>query len=217
MGMTELVFTVLGSLVATALWAEFDAWSPKIAARLALLAAQRLPTDLKDRYAEEWLSHLADTPGRLSKVVVGLGFIYTAHTVRMETRRIKRAKEVQTRTRMSPLGAFNTRALDMIISATALIILSPLLFASAILIKMADGGPVLFRQRRIGKDGEVFHRVKFRTMRLISHGSDDVGRDQRISRVGSFLRRTSIDNLPQLVNVLRGHMTLMGVPAEPSD
>jgi lipopolysaccharide/colanic/teichoic acid biosynthesis glycosyltransferase len=106
------------------------------------------------------------------------------------------------------------RALDAVVAGVGLVVSAPFLAASAIAIKVDDGGPVLFRQERIGQDGRAFDIVKLRTMvvdaeRLGAGFAVDEG-DSRITRVGSFLRRTSLDELPQLWNILRGEMSLVG-------
>ncbi len=106
------------------------------------------------------------------------------------------------------------RALDAVTAAFGLAVASPLLAASAIAIKLEDGGPVLFRQTRVGKDGKDFELLKLRTMVVDAEEKGagyaiDAG-DSRITRVGSILRRTSIDELPQLLNVVRGEMSLIG-------
>jgi exopolysaccharide biosynthesis polyprenyl glycosylphosphotransferase len=130
------------------------------------------------------------------------------------------------------------RAFDVLSSALGLLVLSPVLAAAAIAIRLDDPGPVLFRQTRVGRDGREFDIFKFRSMRV---GADDEGTpalaavadadgatplgaapikdlvaalkpedDPRVTRVGRVLRRTSIDELPQLWNVLRGDMSVVG-------
>jgi Undecaprenyl-phosphate glucose phosphotransferase len=106
------------------------------------------------------------------------------------------------------------RTVDLAISATALALLSPLFAAIAAAIRLEDAGPILYRQRRMGLDGRPFEIVKFRSMRP---GAEDgsgptwaAPDDPRRTRVGRFLRRWSLDELPQLVNVLRGEMSLVG-------
>ena len=106
------------------------------------------------------------------------------------------------------------RALDIATAALGLAVTSPLLAASAIAIKLEDGGPVLYRQTRVGKDGEDFELLKLRTMVVGAEKKGagyavDAG-DSRITRVGRILRRTSVDELPQLWNVVRGEMSLIG-------
>lgn len=106
------------------------------------------------------------------------------------------------------------RAMDIIIAAAGLIITSPVLLITAILIKLDSPGPVLFMQERIGKDGKVFRIAKFRSM---CTGAEHTGsgvysgkNDARVTRVGRVIRATSIDELPQLYNILKGDMSLIG-------
>jgi lipopolysaccharide/colanic/teichoic acid biosynthesis glycosyltransferase len=107
----------------------------------------------------------------------------------------------------------------------ALIVLSPVLLAAAIWIKLGSRGPVVYRQRRVGRNGAGFEMWKLRTM---ERGSDPVGvgtvvtrDDPRVTAAGRFLRRTSLDELPNLVNVLRGEMAIVGprptIPAQVDD
>jgi lipopolysaccharide/colanic/teichoic acid biosynthesis glycosyltransferase len=106
------------------------------------------------------------------------------------------------------------RALDVAGAGLGLALASPALAAAAVAIKIEDGGPVLYRQRRVGRDGHEFELVKLRTMVV---GAEQQGAgwavnegDPRITRVGRLLRRLSIDELPQLWNVVRGDMSLIG-------
>jgi lipopolysaccharide/colanic/teichoic acid biosynthesis glycosyltransferase len=106
------------------------------------------------------------------------------------------------------------RALDVAAAAAGLVVTSPVLALAGAAVKLADGGPVLYRQLRVGKDGVEFELLKLRTMVV---GAERQGAgfavdrgDPRITRVGRLLRRLSIDELPQLWNVLRGDMSLVG-------
>jgi lipopolysaccharide/colanic/teichoic acid biosynthesis glycosyltransferase len=106
------------------------------------------------------------------------------------------------------------RALDVLIAGTGLALTSPLLALGAVAVKIEDGGPVLYRQTRVGKDGRDFELLKLRTMVV---GAETMGAgyavnkgDSRITRAGRFLRRLSIDELPQLWNVIRGDMSIIG-------
>ena len=105
------------------------------------------------------------------------------------------------------------RAFDIIVSVLGLVVLCPLVLLVAIAIKLDSPGPIFFRQERIGRGFRPFFIFKFRTMvqNSITGGqSITVGEDPRITRVGWFLRKTKIDELPQLINVLRGEMTFVG-------
>lgn len=106
------------------------------------------------------------------------------------------------------------RLLDVVISLSALLVLAPLLIICALLIKMTSRGPVFFRQKREGLNGELFEVFKFRSMHVDAGDATGVTQtvkdDPRIFPLGRFLRKTSIDELPQLLNVLRGDMSLVG-------
>ena len=106
------------------------------------------------------------------------------------------------------------RALDIVLGGTALLLSAPLLAVSAILIRLESHGHPIYRQRRVGKDGAAFDLYKLRTMVT---GAETMGPglavnvgDARITRLGAVLRRTSLDELPNLVNVLRGEMSIVG-------
>ena len=106
------------------------------------------------------------------------------------------------------------RALDVVGASLGLVLASPFLAAAAVAIKLDGGGPVLYRQRRVGKDGREFELVKLRTM-VVGAEREGAGwavdeGDPRITRVGAVLRRLSLDEVPQLWNVVRGEMSLIG-------
>lgn len=105
------------------------------------------------------------------------------------------------------------RSLDIIVSAGLLAFLAPSLAIIAILIRLESDGPALFRQRRFGRDGKIFILYKFRSMRVQESEDSFVQAqscDPRVTPFGRWLRRSSIDELPQLLNVLRGDMSLIG-------
>ena len=106
------------------------------------------------------------------------------------------------------------RAFDILVAASGLIVLSPVLAMIALAIKLEDGGPVLFSQRRVGRGSEFFDMLKFRSMRVNGAGANGARSteraDDRITRVGRFIRANSLDELPQLWNVLRGDMAIVG-------
>lgn len=105
------------------------------------------------------------------------------------------------------------RSMDIVFSLIALLVLSPFLLLIAIAIRLTSPGPAFFRQRRYGLDGEVIDVYKFRTMTVTEDGDvvqQATAYDTRVTRLGRFLRRFSIDELPQLINVLQGNMSLVG-------
>jgi exopolysaccharide biosynthesis polyprenyl glycosylphosphotransferase len=135
-------------------------------------------------------------------------------------------------TRRTGWRAVAKRSFDIAVALVVLIVASPLILASAIAIKLTSAGPVFFRQERIGRDGDSFWVLKLRTMvvdaeerlaELLEQNESDgplfkVREDPRITRAGRYLRKLSIDELPQLWNVVRGDMSLVGPrPALPRE
>jgi exopolysaccharide biosynthesis polyprenyl glycosylphosphotransferase len=131
-----------------------------------------------------------------------------------------------------PLHLAMKRFFDILLSATALALLSPLLVAVALVVKSTSRGPVLFRQQRVGLHGRMFHMLKFRSMVKSAQALQEkltgdneqsgpvfkIRNDPRVTAVGRFLRKHSIDELPQIVNVLRGDMSIVGPrPAIPGE
>jgi lipopolysaccharide/colanic/teichoic acid biosynthesis glycosyltransferase len=112
----------------------------------------------------------------------------------------------------TPAAEFTKRLLDVSIAIVAIVISAPLMLAASLAILVADGPPVHFFQQRIGKNGKPFSIIKLRTMRRDADASyaGGIHTDSRVTRVGSFLRRTSIDELPQFFNVLSGEMSVVG-------
>jgi lipopolysaccharide/colanic/teichoic acid biosynthesis glycosyltransferase len=115
-----------------------------------------------------------------------------------------------------------TRAVDVALASVGLVVAAPAIAIAAVAIRVTSPGPAIYRQRRVGKGGREFDLLKLRTM---VQGSDPVGigtpiteGDPRITKVGAFLRRFSLDELPNLVNVLRGEMAIVGprptIPAQ---
>ncbi|NUR81931.1 MAG: exopolysaccharide biosynthesis polyprenyl glycosylphosphotransferase [Dermatophilaceae bacterium] len=125
------------------------------------------------------------------------------------------------------------RAFDLLGATALLLLAAPVMLVFAVATKLQDGGPVLFRQTRVGRDGELFECLKFRSMVVdaeaqlpgithLNQNSDGVlfkvARDPRVTRVGAVMRRLSIDELPQLINVVNGDMSLVGPrPALPAE
>lgn len=128
----------------------------------------------------------------------------------------------------APFGGVAKRTIDVLIALVALIVLAPVMLAVALAVKVQDGGPILFVQKRVGCGGAEFWFLKYRTMvphdanfleRLIQEDPElarewrekqKLSRDPRVTMIGGFLRRTSLDELPQFVNVLMGDMSIVG-------
>lgn len=112
----------------------------------------------------------------------------------------------------NPLVRAAKRVIDVVVASVALLVLAPVLLALAVVVRCSSRGPILFRQRRLGRRGREFTMLKFRTMHVST--SDDTGwtvpDDPRRTAAGRLLRRTSLDELPQLLNVVRGDMSLVG-------
>jgi undecaprenyl phosphate N,N'-diacetylbacillosamine 1-phosphate transferase len=116
---------------------------------------------------------------------------------------------------LKKLNLLIKRFIDIFVSLIAIIILFPILIIIALSIKLTSKGPVIFKQERLGKDGKIFNILKFRTMIVNAEKIGDGlfvknSEDNRISKVGRFLRHSSLDELPQLFNVLIGNMSLVG-------
>jgi len=106
---------------------------------------------------------------------------------------------------------FLKRFLDILLSVVVLVLISPVMVIVAVAIYLEDSGSIIFRQKRIGRDGSVFELLKFRSMpENIGDIESAKARGLPITKVGGFIRRTNLDELPQLINVLRGDMSLVG-------
>ncbi len=114
---------------------------------------------------------------------------------------------------MNGFNKFAKRAFDMVCSGLGIIVLSPVLFIIALRIKKESDGPVFFKQIRVGEKGKEFEILKFRTMVVNAEKLGrqiTVGNDSRITKIGGFLRKYKLDELPQLFNVFKGEMSLVG-------
>jgi lipopolysaccharide/colanic/teichoic acid biosynthesis glycosyltransferase len=111
-----------------------------------------------------------------------------------------------------PGSALAKRLFDLVAAGAGLLVLTPLLLLLALWIKLDSRGPVFFRQERVGRAGVPFRIHKFRTMRVDAerHGQLTVGKDSRVTGAGAFLRKSKLDELPQLIDVLVGSMSLVG-------
>ena len=124
------------------------------------------------------------------------------------------ATDVLLQLRRSPIGdSWTKRAMDILGASMALLVFLPLLMCIAIAIRLESGGPVIFKQRRTGHNGRIFTIYKFRTM-TVAEDCDNVRQatrnDSRVTEVGALLRKLSLDELPQFLNILKGDMSIVG-------
>ncbi|MCJ2092100.1 sugar transferase [Methylobacterium sp. J-072] len=205
----SLVISVAGRVLAD----EFKAFRPMIVDRLVARAVRKMPAELQERYAEEWRSHLEEIPGDIAKVWTAFGYNLVAGRIASSFF----SWEITAK-----------RALDVVLGGTAIFLLFPLLLTIAASIWIEDRRAPMFMHSRIGKDGRRFSCFKFRTMRvdgnaiLAAHlAANPVARaewmatyrlkdDPRITAIGKLLRKTSLDELPQFINVWRGEMSMVG-------
>jgi lipopolysaccharide/colanic/teichoic acid biosynthesis glycosyltransferase len=116
----------------------------------------------------------------------------------------------------SPIAGFHLfvkRLSDIVIATFALIIFAPLMLTIALLIKLTSRGPIFYRQERMSLNGRHFHMLKFRSMTIDQAGDIELltkANDPRVTKIGRFIRRTSLDELPQLINVFLGDMSIVG-------
>jgi Undecaprenyl-phosphate glucose phosphotransferase len=178
-----------------------------------------------------FLAETADLPriaalvGPLSELPVSVHVIPTASTEFWASAKVANLGETTTiQVLRPPLSAFDLsikRAFDICASAFGLLVLSPLLLTVSLGIKFESRGPILFRQNRHGYNNEIIPVIKFRTMNVLEDGESLAtftqarSNDVRLTRLGRVLRRTNIDELPQLFNVLRGEMSLIGPRPHP--
>lgn len=118
------------------------------------------------------------------------------------------------RTRLNSTTWLIKRAFDIFVSFVALVLLAPLMLTIALLVRLEGGKGVLFRQERIGINGQPFSMLKFRSMKPVDESESqtnwNIANDKRVGKVGKFLRRSSLDELPQLLNILKGEMSIVG-------
>ena len=153
---------------------------------------------------------------RLQAVPVPVFLLPDQHVESIFSRGRELGREFTIEIQRAPLSSGELalkRTLDVVLASTLLVALAPLFAAAAILIKLESTGPLIFRQHRKGFNGREFTIFKFRTMRVLENGRvipQARRNDTRVTRIGRILRATSVDELPQLINVLRGHMSLVG-------
>ncbi len=186
--MKTVLIWILLALVSGALGAESVAWSRQIQTWLLERAAAVLPSDERDRYLEEWLAELREVPdGPVTRVVWVLSIYSKRHAL---------ARALGEREQSAA-----SRVVDVVVSAAYLAIILPVFGVVALITRLSTGGSTLVGVPHVAPDGTQFQLRKFRTVDP---------RSGQVTRFGAFLRRSSLDEVPQLLNVLVGDMTLVG-------
>jgi exopolysaccharide production protein ExoY len=201
---------IFGAVFSKLLADEFKAWAPSLVAKIIAVAVRKLPAAKRERFSEEWESHAREVPGDLGKIAAACGCLTAAWEIAE-----------------GPLGA-RKRSLDLAVATCALLLLTPLLISGLLLVVGSSPGPIVVRQTRVGRDGKFFQALKFRTMYIDAadrltvflasnpeaerewKATERLQFDPRVTPLGSFMRKTSLDELPQLFNVLAGDMSLVG-------
>lgn len=206
MSLIDILVSALISVIAGLAVAEFYAWSPKLVSTIIQTAVGRLPRHSRDRYAEEWSSHIAEVPGSLAQIWHAIGFFWGAGNMFPRWRRSIHFRRARARSVL--VARVVTRLIDLYISWLTIFLLAPLLLAVAIAVRLNGRGPVLFKSPRIGRGGRIFFVYKFRTIALSA--LDCLDQIPHSTNIGSFIRKSSIDKLPTLFNVAFGQMSIFG-------
>lgn len=183
---------------------EIKAWLPWFTNRLLWIAVEHLPEDQRERFSEEWASHVGDVPGDVGKLVTAVGCVWAAQQIRC------------TQTYGMPiLQRVSKRFVDFSVAAAVLFLLAPMFLLSAALIKLERGiaANVLDRLLIPGADGKSFVQYRFNigTIRKqVPMPNGPAYRTIEVSRLGSFFAWSGWNELPLLINVLRGDMALVG-------
>ncbi len=209
--------SVLISLALMLLAFELNQWFPRILRGLVELAVRNLPKKRRAAVREEWLAHLEECPGAILKLWNCSGFWTASRTMFPRWTRRLQHKRLLVRGRLASASA--VRAIDLFLASLALLIFAPLFVIAAAAIAIEDRGPIFFVQRARGKSGKAIWLVRFRSMKCVQIGAaiDEEGEigDPRVTGVGHVLRRTAIDELPMLINVVRGDLSLVGPKPAP--
>jgi lipopolysaccharide/colanic/teichoic acid biosynthesis glycosyltransferase len=192
-----LAVALVGSIFSKLIADDVRCWLPILAQFLFRKAIQKLPAEEREIRQEEWQKDINDLPGDLGKFLLALQFNAAA----MRMARDALSAELQ----IEPIRFWDIfkRSFDLAFSGVFLILYGPILLTVGLAIKVDDGGPVFFRQARVGMNNKVFHLLKFRTLR--GHGNECAP-----TRLGRLLRLSRIDEIPQIINVIRGEMSLVG-------
>ena len=206
-GFVSAIVAIVYSAMGRQVTREFNAWTPWIVEHLVRRAVSKLPEAQRERFEEEWRSHIDEMPGDVGKLLAAIGFGSAARDI----------SSILNSSRGHFLARrVSRRAVDICVSVVALIVLSPLMLTVGLLIRLDSGGPILFPLVRLGPNGQEFRMWKFRTMKcavdrkeLRTDFSGSVSHPG-ITPVGRLLRKYSLDELPIFLNVLRGDMSVVG-------
>lgn len=202
--MGNFLLGLFGNLLA----AEIGAWCRGLAQKIVCATARKLPEKLQPRMLEEWSALLEDIPGDLSKLWMAIS-LYRKRSVLAD----ECEKLIDEPFPSRLVFRLTKRFVDMMVAIGGLMMMFPLFLLVAFLIKADSPGPVFYRQVRVGLRGRLFSIWKFRSTVQDPERAEPrwaQADDPCISRVGWWLRKTRIDEFPQLVNVLRGEMSLVG-------
>ncbi|WGJ13439.1 sugar transferase [Methylocapsa sp. D3K7] len=184
------ILAILGAIVGQAisrqLADEFKAWTPRLINTIIRCAVRQLPENQRERFAEEWQSHVDQIPGEIWKLKEAFGFLLASWN-------------------MGDVAyGFSKRALDIGLSWAFLFWSVPLFALAAAAIKYESSGPIVLRTMRPGRNKKRFARLQFRTFIVSENG------EREVTQLGRFMRRSGFDMLPQIINVIKGDMSLVG-------
>jgi Bacterial sugar transferase len=186
---------IISATLSRVLADEFKAWNPALVQYLIRRAVARLSVDQRPRFEEEWTSHINDIPGDVGKFLTAFGFLSAARKMTIRS-------HAWVREPFSAFQLFVIRLRDLMVSTTFILLCLPLYLMSSIAVKLDSVGPILVRERMVGRRGRPFDLYKFRVT--------EPHTPYRITLLGSFFLRYSLNHLPSLINILKGEMSLIG-------
>lgn len=180
------VLGILAAAISRQLTDEFKAWTPWLIKRCIQRAVRQLPESLRERYTDEWQSHINEIPGEVGKLFEALGFL--------------RASWNMSRGLTGDMPyALTKRVFDIAFASFAIVVFLPLFAFVAVLMRLVSDDPLIVVERRMGHKQETIRLLRFHTMT-----------DGRVTPTGLYMRQSHLDGLPQLINVLQGEMSLIG-------